>query len=162
MRIARRRRAAVAFAGTALLARTHARPRLRVLRLRELGAAGGRIGRGGGSDSDHRRGPEDHCKCSHLFLLRKFLPKRQSGRACPVSARGKIFMDEQMFILLAQAGFRVVQRGSEGRTIITAVLDSRNFSVDSRNENLPNKGIHQNYAWIAVPVRPSVRRASAE
>ena len=67
-------------------------------------------------------------------------------------------MDEQMFILLAQAGFRVVQRGSEGRTIITAVLDSRNFSVDSRNENLPNKHIHQNYVWIAVPVRPFLRR----
>src|SRR5262245_43661643 len=83
LRIASRCRAAVAIAGTALLARAHAGPRLRVLRLRELDAAGGRIGRGRGSDGDHRRGPEDHCKCSHLFLLMKVLPGRQSGRACP-------------------------------------------------------------------------------
>jgi hypothetical protein len=83
--------------------------------LRELDAAGGRIG--GGSDGDHRRGPEDDCKCSHLFLLRKFLPKRQSGRACPGFRARKIFLDEQMFILAcAQADFWVVgggQRGSE-------------------------------------------------
>jgi len=87
--------------------------------LRELDAAGGRIGRGRGSDGEGRRGPEDHCKCSHLFLLRKFLPKRQSDRACPVSARGKIFLDEQMFILLARAGFRTAggwQRGSTAHT----------------------------------------------
>jgi hypothetical protein len=36
-----------------------------------------------------------------------------------------------------------------------AAFDSTHFSVDSRNENLPNKRIHQNYVWIAVPVRPS-------
>jgi hypothetical protein len=38
------------------------------------------------------------------------------------------------------------------------VFDPGYFSVDSRNENLPNKRIHQNYAWIAVSVRPSLRR----
>src|SRR5262245_56377119 len=138
LRIARRRAAAVAIAGTALLARAHAGTRLRVLRLRELDAAGGRTGRGGGSDGDHRCGPEDHCKCSHLFLLRKFLPGRQSGRASAVSARGKIFLDEQMFILARVGGFSGCwggQRGSKART--TAVFDSTHFSVDSRNENLP-------------------------
>jgi len=30
------------------------------------------------------------------------------------------------------------------------------FLVDSRNENLPKKRIHQNYAWITVPIRQSV------
>jgi hypothetical protein len=41
---------------------------------------------------------------------------------------------------------------------ITAVFAPRNFSFDSRNENLPKKRIHQNYALIAVPVRPFFRR----
>jgi len=45
--------------------------------------------------------------------------------------------------------------------VIIAVFGPTHFSVDSRNENLPNKRIHQNYVWIAVPVRPFLRRASA-
>src|SRR5262249_22726280 len=80
-----------------------------------------------------------------------------SGRARPVSARGRIFLDEQMFILLARADFRLLAQGSavpKPAPAITAVFDPRYFPVDSRNENLPNKRIHQNHAWIAVPVRP--------
>jgi hypothetical protein len=42
--------------------------------------------------------------------------------------------------------------------VITAAFDPKHFSVDSRNENLPNKHIHQNYVWIAVAVRPFHRR----
>src|SRR5262249_60631350 len=70
LRIASRCRAAVAIAGLTLLARAHAGPRLRVLRLRELDAAGGRIGRGGGGGGRHRRRPRGGWKWSAPFLLR--------------------------------------------------------------------------------------------
>jgi hypothetical protein len=88
--------------------------------------------------------------------------QRRGGRVCPVSARGKIFLQEQMFILAGARGFSGCWRAAarfQSPHAITAVFDSRNFSVDSRNENLPNKRIHQNYALIAVPVRPFLRRA---
>jgi hypothetical protein len=38
-------------------------------------------------------------------------------------------------------------------TTILPYSNRRYFSFDSRNENLPEKRIHQNYVWIAVPVR---------
>jgi hypothetical protein len=63
-----------------------------------------------------------------------------------------------MFILLARAHFRTAggrQRGSKARNDHPAVFSPRYFSFDSRNENLTEKHIHQNYVWIAVPVRPS-------
>jgi hypothetical protein len=68
-------------------------------------------------------------------------------------------VDEQMFILLARADFRLLVQGSavpKLASTITAVFDPRYFSVDSRNENLPDKCIHQNYVWIAVSVRPGI------
>src|SRR5262249_7040643 len=74
---------------------------------------------------------------------------------------GKIFLHEQLFILARARGFSCYLRRAarfQSPHVITAVFDSRNFSVDSRNENLPEKRIHQNYVWIAVPVRPFFRR----
>jgi hypothetical protein len=49
--------------------------------------------------------------------------------------------------------------GSKTLAPATAALFApKYFSVDSRNENLPEKHIHQNCAWIVVPVRPFLRR----
>jgi hypothetical protein len=66
-----------------------------------------------------------------------------------------------MFILARARGFSgCLLRAArfQSPTTIPPYSNRRYFSFDSRNENLPEKRIHQNYVWIAVSVQPLLRR----